>query len=419
MATKHLENAWAEILPWQSEIRKKDQLYSRKKPLTEQTLPPVRTRRDLVVNDSTSPVGLSTLKQAFTSRSPRLAAEAKEKGNALFQRQKFKEAIEQYTRAIELDPSCAVYFLNRAMANLKVKNFVDAEKDCNSGLELQPDNVKALWRRGIAKRELGRTEEARQDFERALAIEPNNKSISEELAKLPRPKKDKGKERADAPHHASQRQRLPIEMVDAAYGDDNKAKATQTVPQVPTTKTTKKESPIAKVPPAPSQVATQQPISKDAQAPKTAVQTETPQKQDRAPVVPKETVAQNSLEIRPPKSNLEFERDWKTYKHRGPETLFQYFKSIPPSSYASLFRSSLESDQFEEMLDILNMYYTSNEDIYAVLQGLAQVRRIDMLIMFLGAKHNRVLCDLFTKLKGSVPDADLGKLAKVYDIKSL
>lgn len=30
-----------------------------------------------------------------------------------------------------------------------------------------------------------------------------------------------------------------------------------------------------------------------------------------------------------------------------------------------------------------------------------------------------VLCDLFTKLKGSVPDADLGKLAKVYDIKSL
>lgn len=87
-----------------------------------------------------------------------------------------------------------------------------------------------------------------------------------------------------------------------------------------------------------------------------------------------------------------------------------------------------------------------------MLQGLAQVRRIDMLIMFLGAKHNRgwyevltlmiwyihelfcvyplylditlfdgslVLCDLFTKLKGSVPDADLGKLAKVYDIKSL
>lgn len=271
----------------------------------------------------------------------------------MFQRQKFKEAIEQYTRAIELDPSCAVYFLNRAMANLKVKNFVDAEKDCNSGLELQPDNVKALWRRGIAKRELGRTEEARQgqieftgtedthvsadmnnivDFERALAIEPNNKSISEELAKLPRPKKDKGKERADAPHHASQRQRLPIEMVDAAYGDDNKAKATQTVPQVPTTKTTKKESPIAKVPPAPSQVATQQPISKDAQAPKTAVQTETPQKQDRAPVVPKETVAQNSLEIRPPKSNLEFERDWKTYKHRGPETLFQYFKASAAGS---------------------------------------------------------------------------------------
>lgn len=48
------------------------------------------------------------------------------------------------------------------MAYIKVKNFVDAEKDCSSGLDLQPNNVKALWRRGMARRELGRTEEARQ-----------------------------------------------------------------------------------------------------------------------------------------------------------------------------------------------------------------------------------------------------------------
>jgi hypothetical protein len=90
-----------------------------------------------------------------------------------------------------------------------VFSFLEAEKDCTRGIQLQPKNVKALWRRGIALRELGRISEAKRgmnffifagnisisnlfwdtiDFEMGLTIEPSNKSILEELKKLPAPK---------------------------------------------------------------------------------------------------------------------------------------------------------------------------------------------------------------------------------------
>lgn len=95
-----------------------------------------------------------------------------------------------------------------------VFSFLEAEKDCTRGIQLQPKNVKALWRRGIALRELGRVNEARRgnemlnicrgygfvltkwlllDFEAGLTIEPNNKSILDELKKLPAQPKMKEK----------------------------------------------------------------------------------------------------------------------------------------------------------------------------------------------------------------------------------
>ena len=40
-------------------------------------------------------------------------------GNQLFKESKYAEAIEQYTKAIELDPSNAVLPANRAMALIK------------------------------------------------------------------------------------------------------------------------------------------------------------------------------------------------------------------------------------------------------------------------------------------------------------
>lgn len=95
--------------------------------------------------------------------------------------------------------------MNEAAIDMLACSFLEAEKDCSRGLQLQPKNVKALWRRGIALRELGRMNEARKglkatndpwcidelihvnnlDFETGLTIEPSNKSLLDELKKLP------------------------------------------------------------------------------------------------------------------------------------------------------------------------------------------------------------------------------------------
>lgn len=45
-------------------------------------------------------------------------------GNACFQKQDFKAAITHYTKAIDFDPSNAVFFINRAMAYLKLQMYV-------------------------------------------------------------------------------------------------------------------------------------------------------------------------------------------------------------------------------------------------------------------------------------------------------
>lgn len=52
----------------------------------------------------------------------------------------------------------------------------------------------------------------------------------------------------------------------------------------------------------------------------------------------------------------------------------------------------MESDQFEKMIDMLESRYVKEkpaQDAFNVLEGLSQVKRIDMLIMFLSKKHQQ------------------------------
>lgn len=54
----------------------------------------------------------------------------------------FPQAVVGYTRAIDLDPSNAVYYSNRAFAHIKLENFGSAIADATKSLELDPTYVK-------------------------------------------------------------------------------------------------------------------------------------------------------------------------------------------------------------------------------------------------------------------------------------
>ena len=81
------------------------------------------------------------------------AAEAearKEEGNAAFRAGRYEEAARQYSAAVQLDPRCAVYWANRAMAHLKLGAYGAAEADCDEALKLEL-SAKALLRRASAR----------------------------------------------------------------------------------------------------------------------------------------------------------------------------------------------------------------------------------------------------------------------------
>lgn len=109
------------------------------------------------------------------------AERLKNEGNELMKAERHREALEKYSRAIELDPRNAVYFCNRAAAHFKLNENESAVADCMAALALQPDYGKAHGRLGLALTALDRHREARQAFARASQLEPENESYKQNL----------------------------------------------------------------------------------------------------------------------------------------------------------------------------------------------------------------------------------------------
>lgn len=66
-----------------------------------------------------------------------------------------------------MQPGCVAH-ANRAMAYIKLGRFKEAEQDCTAALALDPLYLKAWQRRATAKRAQNKLPEAASDFEEAL-----------------------------------------------------------------------------------------------------------------------------------------------------------------------------------------------------------------------------------------------------------
>ena len=82
------------------------------------------------------------------------ADQLRKKGNDAFKNSKLKEALDLYTRAIDLWPNDHRLFCNRALCYLKLGEPRNALEDCQKCLHLKPDYSKALQRKAWALREL-------------------------------------------------------------------------------------------------------------------------------------------------------------------------------------------------------------------------------------------------------------------------
>ncbi|EOO04138.1 putative small glutamine-rich tetratricopeptide repeat-containing protein a protein [Phaeoacremonium minimum UCRPA7] len=99
--------------------------------------------------------------------SPAEEAESfKNLGNKFFKEKNYARAIEEYTKAVELQPNSATYLSNRAAAYMSAAKYEAALEDCRRAADLDPQNSKILLRLARIYTSLGQPEEAMITFER-------------------------------------------------------------------------------------------------------------------------------------------------------------------------------------------------------------------------------------------------------------
>jgi lipoprotein NlpI len=83
-------------------------------------------------------------------------------------------AIQEFSKAIELDPKFTDAYLARAMARFTLKDFAGAISDCNAVIGLEPENERAFVIKGASKFYLKDYNGAKNDLSTAISLSPDD-----------------------------------------------------------------------------------------------------------------------------------------------------------------------------------------------------------------------------------------------------
>ncbi|KAM9935077.1 hypothetical protein OXX80_005346 [Metschnikowia pulcherrima] len=103
------------------------------------------------------------------------ADEFKAQGNKHFAAKQFEQAIEQFTKAIDVSEAPNhVLYSNRSACYASLKNFDQALRDAQKCAEINPAWAKGYSRVGAAHYGLGNLDDAKKAYTKALELEPTN-----------------------------------------------------------------------------------------------------------------------------------------------------------------------------------------------------------------------------------------------------
>lgn len=109
--------------------------------------------------------------------------EFKEVANGEYKKGNYNEAIKLYTDCLQLDPEYRSYnsiiYCNRAAAYMNLKKYREALADINKSIELDHQYAKAYFRRAEIKMENEEYEDALRDFQKVKQLNPNYPGIHE------------------------------------------------------------------------------------------------------------------------------------------------------------------------------------------------------------------------------------------------
>lgn len=97
-------------------------------------------------------------------------------GNTYFENNKFKEAEEQYSKAIEIDPKPSLYWYNRANSRARLNMQNDACNDYNKAIKIDNTNSDYYFNRGTTKYFLKDFTGAKTDMLAAIKLNSKNGS---------------------------------------------------------------------------------------------------------------------------------------------------------------------------------------------------------------------------------------------------
>lgn len=96
------------------------------------------------------------------------------RGNRAFDEGCQKEAMEEYSKAIELAPNDAVAYYNRGIVYKSLGQHEKAIKDYDKAIELAPNYADAFYNRGNVYKNIGQYEKAIKDYDKAIEMNPND-----------------------------------------------------------------------------------------------------------------------------------------------------------------------------------------------------------------------------------------------------
>lgn len=197
--SQDLRDELEDLKTWQSQVKDKSAAVTKKHENHKKSeifnaaaganIPPIRyTSAADAASSSTSSTKNGVANAAVPGSSSKkildLVTECKDRGNAYFGRQQFDDAARAYTQGLDADPTsplCSTLYANRALCNLKLQKWEQAEKDATSSIQMNRTNAKSFYRRALARKQLGNLVDAKADLDTVQVLVPGDNDSAKEL----------------------------------------------------------------------------------------------------------------------------------------------------------------------------------------------------------------------------------------------
>jgi tetratricopeptide (TPR) repeat protein len=352
----------------------------------------------------------------------------KTKGNELTKAGKFAEAIVCYDHCVELNSTASAALNNRALCNLRLGNWSAATRDTSAVLAIEPKNTKALLRRAKGLAGLGEFAAAEAAATDCLQIQPSNEACAElleslkaevaraaamvkraeedpELAELnARRNKLEGERRAaqaalKAMHGKVETVRGQVSKLQGSMAEKEKIldEAQETI----------RNSVGDVVDDVRKQAEAEGDTTLEAEAAAAKIRVVATLAADRKKRATKAAQAATPTKASPtnvattgtPWTPTTFMKQL-AQKRKEPKALCNMLETVDGRQLPKLFSNRLEAGDITATFAALQ-HSTNADQMYSVLHGLAQVRRFDMVAMFLEEKDWEMVDPVFDRVKAA------------------